>query len=124
MHGMAYCMRLAAHRPQVHCRVIHITIHLIFVLLQSRCDAATPADTSILSPTPAAGLEVMSCYGNVLLLCTTAPHQNSSMQVLPPVAYAHQPATNFNTRFVHVSLNKVGACRRAMNTSVLNSAAA
>ena len=29
------------------------------------------------------------------------------LQVLPPIAYAHLPATNFNTRFVHVSLNKV-----------------
>ena len=29
------------------------------------------------------------------------------LQILPPIAYAHQPATNFNTRFVHVSLNKV-----------------
>ena len=41
-------------------------------------------------------------------LCTNFWHkQLHCLQILPPIAYAHQPATNFNTRFVHVSLNKV-----------------
>lgn len=53
-------------------------------LLQNRFHAPSFADAWIMQPTPAAGLEV-----------------------LPPIAYAHQPATNFNTRFVHVSLNKM-----------------
>lgn len=44
-------------------------------------------------------------------LSASGAHDGHWMQVLPPVAYAHQPATNFNTRFVHVSLNKVHASR-------------
>jgi hypothetical protein len=28
-------------------------------------------------------------------------------QVLPPAAYMHQPASSFNTRFVHANVNKV-----------------
>ncbi|KAL3158782.1 hypothetical protein ABBQ32_011510 [Trebouxia sp. C0010 RCD-2024] len=53
-------------------------------LLQSRFHAPTTLDAWLMQPIPATGLEV-----------------------LPPIAYAHQPATNFNTRFVHVSLNKM-----------------
>ncbi|KAL3135617.1 hypothetical protein ABBQ38_006098 [Trebouxia sp. C0009 RCD-2024] len=52
--------------------------------LQSRFHAPTAVDAWVMPPIPATGLEV-----------------------LPPIAYAHQPATNFNTRFVHVSLNKM-----------------
>lgn len=30
-----------------------------------------------------------------------------ALQVLPPSAYVHQPASSFNTRFVHAMVNKV-----------------
>lgn len=38
---------------------------------------------------------------------TLQPHAAAALELLPPVAYPHCPATNFNTKFVHVSTNKM-----------------
>ena len=35
------------------------------------------------------------------------PTSGAMLDFLPPVAYAHLPATSFATKFVHVSTNKV-----------------
>ena len=36
------------------------------------------------------------------------------VQPLPPVAFCHQPAANFNIRFAHSSLSKVGSVQYAL----------
>lgn len=87
-----------------------------------------------MQPTPAGALEVKEAHDfeysvslDEQMLCITllrflgkphdieacaASHASFTMlhmvrQVLPPAAYVHQPASSFNTRFVHANVNKV-----------------
>lgn len=93
----------------------HVSAHKFGCLLQSRFHAPTAADAWLMQPTPATGLE--ASYDTILIMHYSIAIQMlvhhfwhkplHCLQILPPIAYAHQPATNFNTRFVHVSLNKV-----------------